>query len=96
MSKIKEKNFAYIDGNNLYCGIRDSGWLLDYKKYWLYSYIQRNHFSLIKFLMRKNRFKVLLVPHLSCSFLFKKTGAKITYLKDQKKLLENKKAPDTD
>lgn len=28
----KENNFAYIDGANLYKGVEDSGWNLDYKR----------------------------------------------------------------
>jgi uncharacterized LabA/DUF88 family protein len=33
----KENNYAYIDGNNLYRGIKDSGWKLDYSRFrrWL-------------------------------------------------------------
>ncbi len=33
----KENNFAYIDGANLYNGVRDLGWELDYKRFrvWL-------------------------------------------------------------
>jgi hypothetical protein len=33
----KENNFAYVDGANLYKGIRSLGWSLDYKKFrvWL-------------------------------------------------------------
>jgi hypothetical protein len=31
--KIKEmNNYAFIDGNNLYLGVRSQGWKLDYKK----------------------------------------------------------------
>jgi hypothetical protein len=25
-------NYAFIDGNNLYLGVRNQGWKLDYKK----------------------------------------------------------------
>ena len=31
--KIKENNFAYIDGANLYKGISGLGWKLDYRKF---------------------------------------------------------------
>jgi uncharacterized LabA/DUF88 family protein len=33
----KQNNFAYIDGNNLYRGISDSGWRIDYGRFrkWL-------------------------------------------------------------
>ena len=36
MNKFKN-NFAYIDGNNLYRGIKDSGWVLDFFRFrrWL-------------------------------------------------------------
>lgn len=36
--KIKKNNFAYIDGNNLYSGIRNSGWKIDLIRFrrWLY------------------------------------------------------------
>jgi uncharacterized LabA/DUF88 family protein len=36
--KIKENNFAYIDGANLHKGIKGLGWILDYKRFrvWLY------------------------------------------------------------
>lgn len=29
-------NFAFIDGNNLYLGIRDQGWILDYRRFRIY------------------------------------------------------------
>lgn len=37
MGKQGDNNFAYIDGNNLYRGIKDSGWKLDYSRFrrWL-------------------------------------------------------------
>lgn len=37
MNKLKEKNFAYIDANNLHKGIKGLGWKLDYKNFriWL-------------------------------------------------------------
>ena len=28
--KNKENNFAYIDGNNLYRGVNNSGWRIDF------------------------------------------------------------------
>jgi len=35
--KKQQNNFAYIDGSNLYKGISDLGWHLDYRKFriWL-------------------------------------------------------------
>lgn len=37
MSETPENNFAYIDGANLYKGVADLGWKLDYKRFriWL-------------------------------------------------------------
>lgn len=37
MATNKDKNFAYIDGANLYNGLADLGWELDYKRFrvWL-------------------------------------------------------------
>jgi hypothetical protein len=31
-------NYAFIDGNNLYLGVRSQGWKLDYKKFRLEFY----------------------------------------------------------
>jgi uncharacterized LabA/DUF88 family protein len=31
-----QKNYAFIDGANLYLGVRDLGWNLDYKKFRIY------------------------------------------------------------
>jgi uncharacterized LabA/DUF88 family protein len=36
MSKHKEQIFAFIDAQNLYTGVKSSGWSLDYKKFRLY------------------------------------------------------------
>ncbi len=37
MNKEKQNNYAYIDGANLYNGINDAGWILDYFRFrvWL-------------------------------------------------------------
>ena len=37
MNKYKN-NFAYIDGNNLYQGVKNSGWKMDFRRFkrWLY------------------------------------------------------------
>ena len=34
---LKENNYAYIDGNNLYCGVKNSGWNIDFLRFrkWL-------------------------------------------------------------
>lgn len=171
MNSCNENNSAFIDGANLFCGIKDSGWLLDYKKFriWLlekysvknaylfigfikkYYFLYKNlkeigyilifkdtisikngmvkgncdadlvllttqgayenlydkvilvssdgdYSSLVKFLLKRNKFKAILSPDIKCSLLLKRTGAKIIYLNDQKNILnsKNKKAPDTD
>src|SRR3989338_2688584 len=36
MPKICENNYAFIDSQNLYLGIKDLGWRLDYKKFRIY------------------------------------------------------------
>ncbi len=171
MNKCNENNSAFIDGANLFCGIKDSGWILDYRKFriWLlekysvkkaylfigfvkkYEFLYRNlknigyilifketvstkdgkikgncdadlvlsaaqgayenlydrvilvssdgdYVSLVKFLVKRNKFKIILSPDIKCSLLLKRVGVKIVYLNDQKNILEakNKKAPDTD
>jgi uncharacterized LabA/DUF88 family protein len=35
-SKIKENNYAYIDGQNLNLGVRSMGWILDMKRFRVY------------------------------------------------------------
>ena len=56
---------------------------------------------MIKFLQEKNKLHVILSPReeKNCSILLKRTGAKISYINDQKSLLESsqkEKAPDGD
>jgi len=155
----KENNFAFIDGNNLYQGIKSLGWKIDFVRFrkWLsdkygvtrayyfiglipkekdlYKALQEAGFtlvfkeivyngsgevkgncdadlvlqsvidvyedlcdkqiivtsdgdyaSLVKFLIDKNKLRVLLSPNNSkkCSILLKRTNAKITYLGDVK------------
>jgi uncharacterized LabA/DUF88 family protein len=36
MMKKKEHNYAFIDGQNLYLALRNTGWQLDYKKFRVY------------------------------------------------------------
>lgn len=36
MMKKKEHNFAFIDGQNLYLALRNTGWQLDYEKFRVY------------------------------------------------------------
>jgi len=166
-------NIAYIDGANLYNGIADFGWVLDYVRFrvWLtekygvknayifiglipkfkelYNYLQKSGFTLvfkgviynedgkpkgncdadlvlqvakdiyeekcekaiivssdgdyaglIKFLISKNKIEAVLSPYETnkCSVLIKRTGVKISYLVDQRTILEaqKEKAPDGD
>jgi len=169
--KKQEKNFAYIDGANLYKGVASLGWIIDYKKFkvWLsekygistaylfiglipkhkelYKYLQESGFTLVfkevvydgvgrpkgncdadlvlqatqdvyedkldkaiivtsdgdyaglvKFLLEKQRLLVVLSPssEKKCSILLKRTGAKISYINDQRshlELIQKKKKP---
>lgn len=56
--------------------------------------------SLIKFLQEKNKLFVILSPSIpeKCSILLKRTGAKISYINEQRSILEtqNEKAPNAD
>lgn len=57
--------------------------------------------SMIRFLQKKNKLLTILSPReeKNCSILLKRTGAKISYINDQKSLLESsqkEKAPDGD
>ncbi|HBF67242.1 MAG TPA: hypothetical protein DDW36_02340 [Candidatus Magasanikbacteria bacterium] len=54
--------------------------------------------SLVKFLIEKGIFRVILSPGLKCSVLLKRTSARISYLHDQRTILEAKKekAPNMD
>lgn len=52
--------------------------------------------GLVKFLLEKNKFIAIISPAVSakCSILLKRTGARISYINDQRVLLEIKKAPE--
>lgn len=56
--------------------------------------------GLVRFLMEKNKLKIVLSPsnQRKCSILLKRTGAKISYINDQRSILEvqKEKAPDAD
>ncbi|KPJ54845.1 hypothetical protein AMJ47_03300 [Parcubacteria bacterium DG_72] len=56
--------------------------------------------SLVNFLIEKNKLSVILSPSIpkKCSILLKRTGAKISYINDQKSILkiQNEKAPNAD
>lgn len=171
---LPENNFAYIDGANLYNGIKNSEWHLDYHRFrvWLsekygvkkayiflgliprykelYKYLQEAGFvlifkevvyddqgepkgncdadlvlqasrdayegkfdkavlvssdgdyaSLVKFLLEQEKFLVVLSTHPKekCSILLKRTGAKISYINEQRShlaLFKKEKAPDRD
>jgi len=55
---------------------------------------------LVKFLMSKNKINTVMSPYETkkCSVLLKRTGVKISYITDQKSILETQKekAPDVD
>jgi len=56
--------------------------------------------SLVSFLIEKNKLRAILSPSIpkKCSILLKRTGAKISYINDQKLILsiQNEKAPNVD
>ena len=56
--------------------------------------------GLVKFLIERHKLSVILSPNTpkKCSILLKRTGAKISYVDDQKLILkaQNEKAPDAD
>ncbi|MEK7098971.1 MAG: NYN domain-containing protein [Patescibacteria group bacterium] len=57
--------------------------------------------GLVSFLMQRKKFLAILSPHPAekCSILLKRTGARISYISDQRRLLEllgKEKAPDGD
>jgi len=56
--------------------------------------------SLVNFLYEKNKLRIILSPAIEkkCSILLKRTGARISYINDQKSILEiqNEKAPNAD
>jgi len=59
-----------------------------------------DYYSLINFLIDKNKLKIILSPSVSkkCSVLLKRTGAKISYINDQKNnlIVRKEKTPDVD
>jgi len=52
--------------------------------------------SLVKFLKKKDAYKVLISPSNKCSYLLRKLNLPIIYLDTQKNLLLKEKAPDRD
>ena len=57
-----------------------------------------DYVPLVKFLMHKNAFHTIISPFKAekCSILLKRLNAKISYITDQKTILEKEKAPDRD
>ena len=58
MENKKENNFAYIDGANLYEGVKGLGWNLDYKKFrrWLKDkYMVANAYLFIGYLSKNKK-----------------------------------------
>jgi hypothetical protein len=108
----KANNYAYIDGANLHKGINSLGWKLDYARFriWLTEKYDAekaivvasdgDYASLVNFLNSKQKIEVILSPRNAdkCSILLKRTGVKISYLDDQKSILEiqKEKTPDGD
>jgi uncharacterized LabA/DUF88 family protein len=49
--------------------------------------------GLVKFLQEKNKLKTIISPNNKCSVLLKRTNAPISYLDNQRSILEKKKPP---
>lgn len=73
----KENNFAYIDGANLYKGIQELGWKLNYRRFRIW-------------LQEKGVLRSLVSPSNKCSFLLRKLNIPLVYLDTQKNVLEHK------
>lgn len=58
----------------------------DYSKVVLV-YSDGDYACLVKFLLERNKFRVLLSPYNYCSILLKRTSATISYLNDKKKII---------
>lgn len=90
--KNKENNFAYIDGANLHRGIISFDWQLDYTRFrvWLSDKYEVNRVYIFIGLIPK--YKDL------CSILLKRINVPITYLNDQRFILQTQKekTPDED
>ena len=99
-----EKNYAYIDGNNLYSGINDCGWKLDFHRFrkWLtdkYNIVRAYYFiglvpkekDLYAFLQEAGYTFLSPSANEKCSILLKRTGAPITFLNEIKGKIELKR-----
>ena len=89
--KKQENNFAYIDGANLHKGVASLGWRLDYKRFrvWLSE----------KYGVKRAYLFLGLIPKYKELYKYLRTGAKISYINDQRSYLEmsqKEKAPDGD
>lgn len=52
--------------------------------------------SMVSLLIEKGKLHTILSPSKKCSILLKRTNAPISYIADQKNILQKEKAPDTD
>ena len=84
----KPNNFAFIDGANLHNGVRSLGWELDYARFriWLKEKYKVNTAYLFIGLISK-------YAELYKSLQEARTGVKISYIGDQRSILEDKKSP---
>ncbi len=73
----KENNFAFIDGQNLYRGVEDDGWRLDYKKLFRYLKYKYNVKTAYIFLGYIEELKPLYSHLKKCGFtlVFKETSS---------------------
>jgi hypothetical protein len=81
MERTKEKNLAFIDGQNLHLGTKESGWKVDLNKFKVYL---KDKFSgdgdykkIIDYLISKGKFGKILFPNQKfASSLYKSLKAK--------------------
>lgn len=101
--KNKSNNFAYIEGNcdaDLVLQAARDAYENKFDKAIIVS-SDGDYAGLVKFLQEKQKLLAILSPsnEKKCSILLKQTGAKITYINDQRSHLElaqKEKAPDAD
>ncbi len=106
----KEKNYAFIDSQNLNLLVRHLGWKLDFRRFRIYlkeKYCEKavivsgggDFHCLIKYLFQQNKLEKVVIPDMhNYSALLKKFATKLAFLNDLKEKLEykNKKAPRKD
>ncbi|OGF18960.1 hypothetical protein A3I35_01645 [Candidatus Falkowbacteria bacterium RIFCSPLOWO2_02_FULL_45_15] len=103
MKKGQNSN-VYIDGANLYKGINQLGWQLDYTRFrvWLNDKYRINRAYLFIGLIPKYKALYTFLQEAGYTLIFKETtydhdGAPITYLKELRSILAlNEKAPGKD